>query len=150
MTANLRLVRPGYRILVTGSRDWDNEQALRLALISAWTPHQETAVIIHGACPSGADAMAAEWARHYDVRAEPHPADWKAHGRQAGPRRNAEMVLLGAAVCLAFAMPCTDSRCDKPRPHDSHGTAHCADLAGKAGIRVRRYGPLSRGAGGIA
>lgn len=116
-----------FRILVTGSRDWDDEQELRLALISAWTPRQDAAVIVHGACPSGADAMAAEWARHYDVRTEEHPADWDRYGKSAGPRRNAEMVALGARVCLAFIC------------NSSPGATHCAAEAEKAGIPVRRY-----------
>lgn len=116
-----------YRILVTGSRDWDDEQELRLALITAWTPHQNSAVIVHGACPTGADAMAAEWASQYGVRAEPHPADWSAHGKPAGFRRNAEMVRLGADLCLAFIKD------------GSRGATHCAAEAEKAGIPVRRY-----------
>jgi hypothetical protein len=116
-----------FRILVTGSRDWGDKQELRLALVAAWTPYQESAVIVHGACPSGADAMAAEWARDYGVRAEPHPADWEQFGKSAGFRRNAEMVALGANVCLAFIR------------NGSRGATHCAAEAQKAGIPVRHY-----------
>jgi hypothetical protein len=115
-----------YRILVTGSRDWDDPQELRLALIGASVPHLPV-VVIHGACPTGADAMAAEWAADYGVRTEEHPADWGRLGKAAGPTRNAEMVATGADACLAFIRA------------GSRGATGCADLAGQAGIPVRRY-----------
>lgn len=67
---NARRPPAPYRILVTGSRDWDGEQELRIALIAAWTPHQETAVIVLGESLSDPEAMAAEWASHYGVRTE--------------------------------------------------------------------------------
>jgi hypothetical protein len=60
---------------------------------------------------------------------EPHPADWKRHGRAAGPIRNAEMVALGADVCLALPIGL------------SPGTRGCIDLAEAAGIPVRCYEP---------
>lgn len=115
-----------YRILVTGSRDWDDEQGLRLALIGAAVPHLPV-VVIHGACPSGADAMAALWASDYGVRTEEHPADWERFGKSAGMRRNAEMVAAGARACLAFI------RAGSP------GASHCAEAAERASIPVRRY-----------
>lgn len=116
-----------YRILVTGSRDWDDEEELRLALIKAAVPHLPSVMVVHGACPTGADAMAAEWAANYGLRAEAHPADWDLFGKAAGFRRNAEMVQAGAATCLAFIR------------NESRGATHTADLAEKAGIPVRRY-----------
>jgi hypothetical protein len=116
-----------YRILVTGSRDWDDEEELRLALIKAAVPHLPSVMVVHGACPTGADAMAAEWAANYGLRAEAHPADWDQFGKAAGFRRNAEMVQAGAAICLAFIR------------NGSKGATHTADLAGNAGILVRRY-----------
>lgn len=75
---------------------------------------------------------------------ERHPADWWATGkfdRAAGFRRNAEMVDRSADEWEAFALPCSDHRCYRSDPHASHGTAHCAGLAEKAGIPLYPFGP---------
>lgn len=138
-----------WRILVTGSRDWRDADMLGRALyeeIDA-SPRQEI-VVVHGACPQGADRLAAEFCESETawlepagtgLVEEPHPADWSTHGRAAGFRRNAEMVDLGADVCLAFVNPCTKRGCPDAQPHGSHGASHTAELAEKAGIRVRRF-----------
>lgn len=117
-----------FRVLVTGSREWVDKDDLRYALIHATALRLDASVIVHGACPTGADAMAAEWADDYGVQAEPHPADWDAYGKAAGPRRNAEMVALGADLCLAFFK----------RGAGNRGTGDCAEKALAAGIPVRR------------
>jgi hypothetical protein len=118
-----------WRILVTGSRAWDDilrmTNELRDEVMGARMCGLRP-VIVHGACPRGADMIAARWARGYGVDQEPHPADWNRHGKAAGFRRNAEMASLGADVCLAFIRD------------DSPGATHCARLAAKAGIPVRR------------
>jgi hypothetical protein len=65
--------------------------------------HPEGVVLVHGACPRGADAIAAAYAaRTPGYRTEVHPADWRRHGRAAGYRRTAEMIALGADGCAAF------------------------------------------------
>lgn len=118
-----------YRILVTGSRDWLDADLIHAALAHA-VYQQVPAVIVHGGCPTGADAIAGHWARRYahiGLTEEAHPAAWRLHGKAAGPRRNAEMVGLGADVCLAFIR------------NRSRGASHCALLAERAGIEVRRY-----------
>lgn len=120
-----------HRILVTGSRQCTEEQAavvrehLRGALLSRRPP----AVVVHGQCPSGGvDLVAHRFAEWFlGAEPEPHPADWKALGRAAGPRRNQAMVDLGASVCLAF--PAKGSR----------GTWDCIRKAADAGIPVRIY-----------
>ena len=121
----------GKRILVTGSRDWTNETAVWNALDNAdWEAWQETPgdiTLVHGACPSGADAIADHWAKVHCVFTERHPAEWQKYGKRAGFRRNAEMVELGADLCLAFIRD------------GSRGATHTADLAEKAGIPVRRF-----------
>lgn len=125
------------RILVTGSRDWSDT----LAVVDAIQHHATlNTVVVHGDCPTGADAIADDLAtRIYGLTPERHPADWAKHGKRAGFVRNAEMVALGADVCLAFLSPCAKPGCHRGEPgHPSHGGAMTADLAEKAGIPTRR------------
>ncbi|MFJ6559930.1 SLOG family protein [Streptomyces sp. NPDC091412] len=125
-----------YRVLVTGSRDWHDDRAVWHAIavtILEQAPAATPVVVVHGACPHGADAHASAWAHlaradgRRPVAEERHPADWQQHGKAAGFRRNAEMVALGADVCLAFIR------------NGSRGASHTAALAEQAGIPVRRY-----------
>lgn len=118
-----------YRILVTGSRDWQNPDQVRAVLATALFQHMP-AVIVHGACPSGPDAVASWWIRQHrmlGLTEERHPADWEAHGKAAGPRRNAQMVAAGADVVLAFIR------------NGSRGASHTVALARRAGIPVRLW-----------
>jgi hypothetical protein len=143
-----------YRVLVTGSRDWTNRRQVEDTLTTAGAlaiALGQRLVVVHGACPTGVDAIANEWAEWHRQRGqpfavEPHPA--QRHPTEdfgpwpgAGPRRNAHMVQLGADACFAFIGLCTSSRCRRPEPHGSHGATGCADLAEAAGIPTRRCAP---------
>ena len=125
------------RILVTGSRDWALWNTLNEALLEyAW---EENILVVHGDCPTGADAMAQRFCDYqFGGRSERHPADWS-KGRAAGPERNRKMVNLGADVCLAFIGKCTSPRCKRTDEHYSHGASGTADMAEAAGIPVRRF-----------
>lgn len=145
---------PDYRVIVTGSRTWPDDLAVRLALARVAlsdAPMSSVLTVVHGACPTGADATAAAWCRlirksgndpvigrDLRLREEPHPADWKAHGRAAGPIRNQEMVDAGADLVLAFVMRCTLKGCAGKPEHVTHGTQDCITRAEKAGIPVWR------------
>ncbi|WP_031467140.1 SLOG family protein [Sciscionella sediminilitoris] len=126
------MTAPARRILVTGSRDWTDTTTIQTALAEQWGDGK--AVLVHGACPRGADRIAHYLWSAWGGRVETHPADWQAHGRAAGSRRNAEMVAAGAQICLAFI-------CD-----GSTGASHTAALAETAGIPTHRYThtPLGR------
>jgi len=118
------------RILVTGSRFWDDADSLMKALSDiVWQVDSRKVAIVHGGCPSGADAIAGQTARALGLTVEVHPADWDTHGRAAGPIRNQEMVSLGADVVLAFFRKDAANR----------GTSDCVARAVKAGIEVRRF-----------
>lgn len=146
-----------YRVLVTGSRDWTDEALIRDQLARVRYEAGRSIVVVHGGCPTGADAMAAEWIEDWGAtggsRDEAHPADWdhctdacpQGHRKSkkpgdtvhpgvcddycpsAGPRRNRELVTRGADICLAFIK------------NGSRGASHTAQLAAQAGIPVRRW-----------
>jgi YspA, cpYpsA-related SLOG family len=116
---------PCRRVLVTGSRTWTDTTTIATALREVWG--DGTAVLISGACPHGADRIAEQLWKQWGGQVEAHPADWTRHGRQAGFRRNAEMVATGADVCLAFI-------------HEhSRGATHTANLAETATIPTHRH-----------
>lgn len=114
------------RVLVTGSRTWPDPGVVRNALEAARDRWPDL-LVVHGACPRGADAIAHAWCLAAGVPVLCWPADWSRYGRAAGMRRNAAMVAAGATVCLAFIH------------HASRGATGCADLAERAGIPLRRY-----------
>lgn len=116
------------RILITGSRDWDDGGEIRRAIVAAAGPavHRTQITVVHGGC-RGADQIAGSVARGLGMTVEVHPAEWNSHGIRAGYIRNRKMVDLGASVCLAFIL------------NGSKGATMCADLAEKAGIRTIRY-----------
>jgi YspA, cpYpsA-related SLOG family len=130
---------PPFRVLVTGSRTWGDAERLGEELTRIWREHPGM-VLVHGAAKAGADKMADDWARSVGHRPERHPADWRRYGQGAGMIRNAEMVATGVHLVLAFIAPCVDvDRCHRARPHGSHGSSNCADLARKRGIEVREF-----------
>lgn len=132
-----------FRVLVTGSRSWDDDPLLCLHLslaVQEGAPGQRV-VIIHGAARQGADKTADIWARNHGIPLERHAADWNRYGKRAGFLRNEEMVDAGADIVLAFIAPCRLPGCQNGKPHGTHGATHCAALAERAGIPVRRFTP---------
>lgn len=118
-----------YRILVTGSRDWEDQQAVygALADIVRELPVDREIIIVHGNCRTGADQMADVWGRKYGATIERHRAEDFGRWPRCGPLRNRHMVSLGADVCLAFIR------------NGSRGASHTARLAEEAGIPTRRW-----------
>ncbi|WP_214103205.1 SLOG family protein [Acrocarpospora catenulata] len=150
-------------VLITGSRDWTDREALHFAILETWHDALTEGRKVkwrHGGCKTGADALADELLRQHGFVPEVVEADWATcngpkctprHRRRrigggtfcpaAGLHRDARMVDMGANLCLAFIMPCIRKDCRRPQPHGSHGASFTADRAEKAGIPTRRFTP---------
>lgn len=116
------------RLLITGSRNWDDVRTIRdvLSRYSAQHPDEDI-TLVSGACPTGADAHCERIGAALGFAIERHPAEWERLGKRAGFVRNAEMVALGADDCIAF------------HRDNSGGTGHTINLCAKAGIPVMQY-----------
>ncbi|WP_326827340.1 SLOG family protein [Streptomyces sp. NBC_01751] len=118
------------RILVTGSRDWEDaetiEREIFRALYEMKCPPAE-AVLIHGACPTGADQMAHEYAHRTGMHIIIRPAKWERYGKRAGYLRNVELIDAEPDICLAFIR------------NGSRGATMTAHLAETAGIETRIF-----------
>jgi len=146
--ARSRVLRPAadgpIRIMVTGSRDWQDTGRLADALSwAARTAHTQypgrRLELVHGAA-DGADTMAATYWQHHNMgTVQAHPVTdimWRKEGRGAGHARNARMVTTTPHVVLAFdrnGSPGTQSAIQQARQaglpvyvfHDTDGvTSH--------------------------
>lgn len=115
-----------FRLLITGSRDWNDENAIIEQFRLVYARYGSEVTLVSGACKNGADALCEKLAAPAGWVIETHPADWNKFGKSAGFKRNAEMVELGADACLAFIKD------------GSAGASHTARLAEEAGIYTKR------------
>lgn len=109
------------RVLVCGGRDYRNYET-----VYEWIRDQVDfggcVTVIHGGC-SGADNVADYVAGELGLDIEVYPADWKRHGKAAGPIRNQQMLDDGKPdIVLAFP--------------GGRGTADMVRRAKAAGVRV--------------
>lgn len=77
--------------LVCGGRDFADLAAFEGIMSDLVELGGRPAVVVHGGA-SGADAMAGEWARVMGINCVVYHADWKTHGKAAGPMRNQKML----------------------------------------------------------
>lgn len=107
------------KVLICGSRDWTDRDAIRRR-IQTCGPGTE---IIHGNA-RGADTLASEVAFALGLPCTPFPADWRTHGKRAGILRNLAMLDEQPDLVIAFQI------------NDSRGTQHTIDEARRRGIRL--------------
>lgn len=117
------------RILVCGGRNFNDQQLLNETLYrisedrTRWPFEGPT--IISGMA-KGADQLAAQWAKDNWLPLLEFPANWKEHGRAAGPIRNQQMLVEGKPD-LVVAFP------------GGNGTAHMVKIAREAGVEVIEF-----------
>jgi YspA, cpYpsA-related SLOG family len=125
----IRRVDTFHRLLVTGSRRWEDADLIRrslLAVLGKWGCRPDQLVVVQGKA-AGADRIARSIAMELGMRYEDHPVtngDWRRYGNSAGHRRNAVMVAAGARGCVAFPLG------------ESRGTRGCMAMCERAGIPV--------------
>ena len=93
------------RVLVCGSRSYSDTQAIESRL-EALKAECEAAggvlVVVHGDCPTGADAIAHRWAKRTDgVWVDPVPADWNGLCRRTCKPGHRRTRLGGSTYCPA-------------------------------------------------
>jgi predicted Rossmann fold nucleotide-binding protein DprA/Smf involved in DNA uptake len=77
-------------IAIVGSRSWKAAHVIRDTIDSLRLNHPDLTIISGGA--RGVDRIAAAYARECGVAVVEYHADWRRHGRKAGPMRNREIV----------------------------------------------------------
>lgn len=115
------------RLLVCGGRDYSDVWRLTAVLDWVWIDSFGIVEVIHGGA-RGADSLAGEWAKRKGIPVRVFPADWKQHGRRAGPIRNQQMLDEGRpTVVVAFP--------------GGTGTADMVRRARAAGVLVKEIAP---------
>jgi hypothetical protein len=112
-------------VIIAGSRTLNDPRPVVEAIrASGWFGKIEG--IITGGCPTGADHFAELHATLYGIPLKVFPADWKTHGRAAGPIRNRQMAAEGDALIAVW-----DGK--------SPGTRNMIQEAEKCGLPVHIY-----------
>ena len=95
------------KLIIAGGRDYrlTTEDYVRLEKIN----NENDLLCVVSGCASGADSCGELWANGTNIPVKKFPADWKTHGKKAGPLRNAEMAEYADAVALFPGGEGTDS-----------------------------------------
>jgi hypothetical protein len=115
--------------MVTGSRHWRDARQIRRRLAEL----DRSVVIVHGACPFGADAMADRAAHELGLAVERYPAHWRRGGHYnplAGLYRNNQMLDSEPRLARVIAFRA---------PGKSNGTDHAIQGARLRGIAVELH-----------
>lgn len=117
------------RVIVCGSRFWNNAGIINRELNALYGEHGVHLTVIEGDA-RGADAIAGEWADHNMIEHLWFTADWQKYGRAAGPIRNQHMLdTTKPHLVLAFHEDIEHSK----------GTKDMIKRAKKAGVEVRVF-----------
>lgn len=120
-----------FKLIVAGSRSFDNYGRMEKdldRLLAVKVSEGEAIMIITGACPRGADALAARYAAARGFELREFPANWDRWKKLAGPIRNRHMAEFGHALVAYW-------------DGSSRGTADMIRQAEICGLRivVRRF-----------
>jgi hypothetical protein len=109
-------------ISVSGSRNFNNRDYLNSVL----NYYSSSISLVKVGDAKGLDSMVIQYCQERSIPYQVLIADWKTHGKAAGPIRNIE-IINGTTLLLAFPAP------------DSKGTINAMNYAFKSGISVHVY-----------
>lgn len=110
-------------VVVAGGRNFTDETYARIKLNEMHYNIAPT-LVIQGGCMTGADMLVRDWAKSFGVPCATFHANWRYHGRAAGPIRNRSMAKV-ADVCMIFP--------------GGRGTSSMKTAARKNGLKVIDY-----------
>lgn len=90
------------RLLITGSRSWDNLDYIRSTFIAVSDEFGDDITLVSGACPTGADRLGEIVAAELGWSVELYPADWNTYGKRAGFVRNSQMIDTEPDIVVGF------------------------------------------------
>lgn len=111
------------KIIIAGGRDFNNYELLKEKCDLFLSTLEGEIEIVSGTAP-GADRLGVRYADERDYGIKLFPADWNAHGKSAGYKRNKEMAFYADGL-IAFW------------DYESSGTHHMIKLAKSHGLNVR-------------
>lgn len=125
------------KLIIAGSRDITDYDALRLALMASglWKKHKKAIEVVSGTA-RGVDTLGEIFAERNGLVLHSMAADWDTYGKRAGYLRNAEMADFADALLLIW-----DGK--------SKGSQHMYDLAKKKGLEVHAFIYEGKGADGV-
>ena len=114
------------KIIIAGGRDFNNYDLLKYTC-DYLLKDQLNVEIVSGAA-KGADSLGEQYAKEKGYLIKQFPADWDAHGKSAGYKRNSDMADYANAL-IAFW------------DGTSKGTQHMINLANskKLIVRIQKY-----------
>lgn len=112
------------KVLVCGGRNFV-DRAYVYAQLDKFHNILPITTVVSG-CAAGVDSMGIDWADDKGIPCERYPADWRTHGKAAGPIRNQQMLDEGKPdYVLAFP--------------GGRGTADMVRRSRRSGIKVMEF-----------
>lgn len=113
------------RLIIAGSRTIEDMAVVEQALQAANASPERVQEVVSGAA-RGVDRLGEQWAARHGIKVKRFPADWRKHGRAAGPLRNAEMAAYATHLVAVW-------------DGQSRGTKSMIELTRARGLRVFIY-----------
>jgi hypothetical protein len=107
-------------LIIAGGRDFNNYETMCREL----EEYENQDVTIISGCVRGADRLGERWAQDHGKAIREFPANWRKHGKAAGPIRNAEMADNADRGVVFW-----DGK--------SRGTKNMIDNANRAGLQIK-------------